>query len=258
MFNLSFARDAVRNLSVGGGLNLVYGYSEYNADKEYICAAVPPMNYTFDYYSRASGMGFEWMLGLRYKVIPQLSIGAVYRNGSKLSLNGTANTSHTMLEIDETSDYTQNFYHPATYGVGLACKPIPNLLLGFDWAQTDWTTMRAQLDYENEGSVLEDIDKSMDWKRSDSYRLGIEYVVSEQITLQAGYAKDLSAVPDKGVGLTSVNEVDKDVFSVGAGYNFRGPQINAAYLHAGGTRTAGNVEYALESNVFILTCTYGF
>lgn len=256
--NLSFARDAIRNLSVGIGLNLVYGNNEYDADKKYTCAAAPPMNYTFNYDSKASGTGFEWMLGLRYKVIPQLSIGAVYRSGSKLSLSGTANTSHTMLRIDETSDYTQEFYHPATYRVGLAYRPIPKLLLGFDWAQTDWTTMRAQLDYENEGTALKDIDKSMDWKRSDSYRLGVEYAISKQIGLQAGYTKSLSAAPDKGVGLTSVNDVDKNIFSLGAGYNFKGFQIDAAYLRVKGERTVGNVEYKVEANVFTLTSAYGF
>jgi len=256
MVNLSFARDAIRNLSAGMGLNLVYGRNEYDADKKYTCAAAPPMNYTFNYDSEASGTGFEWMFGLRYKVIAQLSVGAVYRSGSKLSLSGTASTSHTMLGIDEISDYTQKFHHPATYGVGLACRPIPKLLFGFDWSQTDWTTMRAELDYENEGTVLKDIDKSMDWERSDSYRLGVEYAVSEQIRLQAGYSKALWAAPDKGVGLTSVNDVDKNIYSLGAGYDFKGFQIDAAYLHARGERTADNVEYKLEANVFTLTCAY--
>jgi len=256
MVNLSFARDAIRNLSVGIGLNLVYGNNEYDADKKYTCAAAPPMNYTFNYDSKASGTGFEWMLGLRYKVIPQFSIGAVYRSGSKLSLSGTANTLHTMLGIDETSDYTQKFNHPATYGVGLAYRPIPKLLLGFDWAQTDWTTMKAQFDYETEGTALKDIDKSMDWKRSDSYRLGVEYAISKQIGLQAGYTKFLSAAPDKGVGLTSVNDVDMNIFSIGAGYNFKGFQIDATYLYVGDKRTVSNVEYGVEANVFTLTCTY--
>jgi long-chain fatty acid transport protein len=258
MVNLSFARDIIRNLSAGIGLNLVYGKSEYDADKKYTSAAVPPMNYTFDYDSEASGEGFEWMLGLRYEVIPQLSIGAVYRSGSKLSLSGTANTSHTMLGIDETSDYTQKFYHPATYGVGLAYRPISKLLLGADWTQADWTTMRAELDYENEGRALKDIDKSIDWERSDSYKFGVEYTVSEQIRIRAGYGKGFAAVPDKGVGLTSANDVDKNTFSLGAGYDFKGFQIDAAYLHSRGERTADNVEYKIEANVFTLTVAYSF
>jgi len=258
VLGLSFARDVMRNLSAGAGLNLVYGRIECNAEKEYICTAAPQMNYAFDYDSKASGTGVEWVLGLRYRVMSQLSVGAVYRSGSELSLSGVASTTHTMLGIDETSDYTQNFYHPATYGFGLAYKPISKLLLGFDWAQADWTTMKAQLDYENEGTALEDIDKSLDWDSSDSYRLGVEYAVSDRMTVQAGYTRDLQAVPDKGVGLTGVNEVDRDVFSVGAAYSFVRTQIDAAYLHAGGTRTADNVEYKLEANVFILTCSYDF
>jgi long-chain fatty acid transport protein len=258
MANLSFATNPTSNFSAGVGLNLVYGYNEYDADKEYICAAAPPLDYTFDYYSEASGTGLEWMLGARYSIIPQLSVGLVYRSGSKLSLSGTANASHTMLGIDEASDYTQEFHHPATYGVGLACKPVPRLLLGFDWAQADWTTMIANFDYENKGVVLEDVDMSLDWERANSYRLGAEYSVSERLSLQAGYAKDLSAVPDKGVGLTCVTEVDKDVFSLGTGYNFKGPQVNATYMYAGGKRTADGVEYELKANVFIITCAYGF
>ena len=255
--NLSFARYMTPNLSAGIGLNLVYGDTELDASKEYISAAAPPMNYTFDYGSEASGTGFEWMLGLHYKVIPQLSVGAVYRSGSKLDLSGTASAYHTMLGIDETSDYNQNFYHPATYGVGIAYRPIPELLLGVDWAQADWTTMKAQIDYESEGAILSDVDKSMDWERSDTYRMGAEYAIGGRITLQAGYSKALSAVPDSGISLTNVNEVDKDIFSVGAGYAFKGPQINAAYLYVGGTRMADSVEYEIEANIFVLTCTYG-
>jgi hypothetical protein len=52
--------------------------------------------------------------------------------------------------------------------------------------------------------------------------------------------------------------VDKDVFSLGAGYSFKGPQVNAAYMYAGGKRTADGVEYELQANVFIITCAYGF
>ena len=110
--------------------------------------------------------------------------------------------------------------------------------------------------YENEGAVLKDIHKSIDWKRSDSYRLGVEYAASEQIRLQTGYSKALWAVPDKGVGLTSANDVDKNIFSFGAGYNFMSFRIDSAYLHVRGKRTADEVEYKVEANVFILSCAY--
>ncbi len=257
MVSLSFARDIIPNLSVGIGSNLVYGNAESDADKEYISEAAPPLNYTFNYDSEASGTGFEWMLGLHYKVVSQLSVGAVYRSGSKLGLNGTASASHTMSGIDETSDYEQRFYNPATYGVGLAYRPIPRLLLGADWSQTDWTTTKAQIDYVSEGAILKNVDQNMDWERSDTYRLGAEYAIGNRITVQAGYRKDFWAVPDKGVGLTNVNDVDKDIFSFGAGCKLRGTQINAAYLHVGGTRIAEDVEYEVEENVFVLSCTYG-
>lgn len=257
MISLSFARDIIPNLSAGIGSNLVYGRTEFDADKEYAAAMAPPLNYTFNYDSEASGLGFEWMLGLHYEVISQLSIGAVYRSGSELGLNGTANASHTMSGIDETSDYEQRFYNPATYGVGLACRPIPGLLLGADWAKTDWTTTKAQIDYQTEGAILKNVDQNMDWERSDSYRLGAEYAIGHRIAVQAGYRKDFLAAPDKGVGITSVNDVDKDIFSVGAGLKLRGLQIDAAYLHVGGTRIADDVEYEVEANAFVLTCTYG-
>jgi len=97
----------------------------------------------------------------------------------------------------------------------------------------------------------------MDWERSDTYRIGAEYAIDGGITLQAGYCRDFSAMPDRGIGLTSVNEVDKNVLSIGAGYKFRRARINAAYLYIDGARTADNVEYKMEANVFVLTCTYG-
>ncbi|MEW6606842.1 MAG: outer membrane protein transport protein [bacterium] len=252
---ISLAKEITPELSVGGGINYLYGKLTQDAKKKYTCAAIPALNYTFNSESDGSGTGFEGIIGLMYKPKPELNIGMVYRTGSKIDLDGSAKTQHTLLGINESSDYTQKVHHPTTYGIGIAYRYNPRLTLTSDFARTDWTTMGKEIDFETAGLVvLKDISKDLDWKVTNRVRLGGEYKLDDKMLLRGGFSLDPAAVPDKGVSLTNLVEVDKKFITLGLsrGYTWHNLLVDATYEYAWGDREINNVNYNYHSYAFTL------
>lgn len=256
---ISLAKEIKPGLSVGGGINYLYGKLTQDAKKNYTCPAIPALNYAFSSELDSSGTGLEGIMGLMYKHSSELSIGMVYRTGSKIDLDGSAKTYHTLLGIDENSDYTQKVHHPTTYGIGIAYRPNPKLILTSDLARTDWTTMSKDVDFKKEGLVvLQDISKNLDWKVTNRFRVGGEYKLNDKILLHSGFSLDPAAVPDKGVSLTNLVDVNRKFITIGGGYNYNNVLIDATYEYASGKREINNVDYNARSYAFTLAGTYQF
>ncbi len=256
---ISLAKEINSRLSIGGGINYLYGKLTQDAKKKYTCPAIPALNYTFNSESDGSGAGFEGIVGLMYKPNSELRIGMVYRTGSKINLDGSAETQHTLLGINESSDYTQKVHHPTTYGVGIAYRYNPKLTLTSDFARTGWTTMSKDIDFKKEGLVvLKDISKDLDWRVTNRFRVGTEYKLNDKILLRGGFSLDPAAVPDKGVSLTNLVDVNKKFITLGGGYNWNNLLIDSTYEYAWGEREVNNVNYDYHSYAFTLAGTYQF
>jgi len=255
--NISLAKEIIPDFSIGGGLNILYLKSKYDVKKSYLTTDTLIMpSYDFLHKVEGSGRGFEGVFGVMYKPISVLSAGVVYRTGSKISLDGSAEYSHTLAPPAESSDYTQEFYHPATYGIGLACRPIAKLLVAFDWEGTNWSTWKTVMDFETEGVVLTDKDIVWDWKDCNRYRFGGEYNLTEELALRGGFYYDESPVPDEQVSFTNNADVDRMAITLGAGYEWKKFIIDFLYDSQWGDREVDNIKYSQKIKAFTLALSY--
>lgn len=253
VYNLSISREVMPDLFWGAGLNLLQGKFERHARK-----TTPAYTYNFD--MDGDGTGLEMVVGILYRINPNLTLGAVCRSGGELSFDGEAAMEHSHpLVLDESSDYTQKFKHPATYGLGLAFRPIPALTLTTDWVRTDWSKQRKNIDFDQpDQAFLKDNDKPSDWKDTDRFRVGIEYRVNNRWSLRGGFFVDPSPVPDKAVSLTNLVDVDRNFYTLGAGLDLNNWQLNFGYVRANGDREIDGVLYERNSYGLQTTCVYQF
>ncbi|MBU0571419.1 MAG: outer membrane protein transport protein [Candidatus Omnitrophica bacterium] len=257
--NFSIARKILPNLSLGAGLNLLYGKTKLEVDKSYTSAALPALNYATSAASDADGFACEWMAGILYKVHPKLSIGGVYRSGADIELNGSAKVNHSIVPaVNGNSNYTQSFPYASTWGIGLAFRPIKKLLFTSDWTRTDWTKMRREFDYDSPGGALQDENYDLDWVVSDRYHFGGEYNLCDNWAVRGGFYLDPSPVPDKGASLTLIADTDSKAYTCGIGYNNKNLSIDLCYVFAEGKREADGIVYKKRVNDIGVTFTYGW
>ena len=126
--NISLAKEVTENLSIGAGLNLLYGKFEIGAEKSYNCSTNGTLNYNFLNKISGDGTGLEGVVGFLLKPSDKLSIGGVVKSGSLLKLEGEGEGSlqGQMLGTatgTEKSDYIQRFSYPTTLGLGTAYRP---------------------------------------------------------------------------------------------------------------------------------------
>lgn len=256
--NLSLAKRFNEYFSIGAGINCIYGIQKVDAEKQYIVSPGSALNYAFDYEMDMDGWGFEGVVGVKVNPIERLSIGAVYRTGGKVDFSGDAYYSHTTTGIRGKSNVSSDFYHPASYGIGLAYNIKPQWLVTLDWAQTDWTRTKTKLDFDSPGAALINLDADSDWKRSNRYKIGTEYILNDRWCLRGGYFYDERAVPDKGVSITGCNDVTKNHLSLGVGYRVNQWLFDLGYEYSWGKEDIDDVTYKMAMYSLLVGITYRF
>ena len=218
-YNISVAKEINSYLSIGAGVNYLTGEMEVEAEKRYSSQAAPALDYRFDYKEEAEGDGVEGVFGVLFKPLSNLKIGGVYRSGAEMTLKGDSYYKHTALGIDESSDYTQDYAFPNSYGIGLAYEPVSELTLLLEWERTGWDRVKRDINYDLVGgAALIDVDIDWEWKDSNQVRLGAEYRVSPELSARGSIAWDESPLSDETVSITNVVDIDKIYLYLGLGY----------------------------------------
>lgn len=255
--NLSIAKQIDPRLSLGASIELLYGKIDYEAKK--VVANSGVSDYTWDYESDCDGIGIEGVFGSLFKVTNELTIGGVYRTGAKLDLQGDADTHLSLTGLAEESDFTQKFYHPSTWGLGLAYKYRPELTLTADWQRTNWSEFKVDVDFDTEGTAIQDRDYSADWNNSDRYRFGFEYRPNERWSIRGGYFFNESPLPDKSVSFSNIADPDRHNISVGLGHEWPNKwRLDAFYQYSWGDRQASGVDYSQRVSSFGVTLSHRF
>jgi long-chain fatty acid transport protein len=224
--NLSIAREIIPGVMLGGGINFLIGSFELDVNKHVVGSKI--QDYAFGIDSEGLGYGLEGIFGLLVKPTDWFSIGAVYRTGGNINVDGHLHVLQTPVPdiptgYDAASDYKQDFPLPPTWGIGIAFEPSQKLTFTLDAQGTDWTVMKTEIDYDNQrrgGFSLPNINEKLHWNISWRYRAGIEYLLNERWAIQAGYAYDENAIPDEASSLTTINGLTMQIASVGASYSW--------------------------------------
>ena len=154
------------------------------------------------------GWGVNGTFGLVWQPSKTVSIGLSYRTMTDLSTDGDANgNASTQLQNIGAGAFRPDFHYDATVntklpqifsgGISWAVRPRVRLLAQVDWI--NWSESFDNLDIRLSNGDNADINgflgtdraddvAPLNWKDSVVFRGGVEYALTESVTLRAGYA----------------------------------------------------------------------
>ena len=240
---LTISREIFDGFYAGAGIALLYDRIERKAEKDVSNSGI--LDYDYDFDLKNDGYGAEGSFGLLYKISDIISAGAVYRTGSTVKMTGNTSSSLSFMGLDEDTNDTYKFRHPPTWGVGLAITPIMDeLILTADFQQTMWSFYRTNVQYDQEGVLLQSSSYDEDWSDSNRYRVGAEYMLKPTWAVRAGFFFDESPLPAKAVSLAHIADVDRKNITFGTGFEIaQGLTADAVGAVAWGDRTAEGADY---------------
>lgn len=223
--NISIAKEIAPGLSVGMGVNLIAGRIEMDLDKDYHNSELASQP---DYEQRmelqGNSCGIQGVLGILYKLTPEITVGGMYKSGYDLEFKGETYARLTVSGVMNNVERTHFIYHfliPPMWSLGLAYRPTSELLLACSWQRTDWTKSNWwEWDIHSDGMLLFDTDVDADWKPADHYHFGVEYRYTERLSLRAGFSMDNDTMPAENATFTTVTYGDTQYANVGMGYKW--------------------------------------
>lgn len=239
----SIAREIVENLYAGLGVSVLYDRLKRTSTKVVGNSFI--LDYTYDFSLKVDGYGAEAMAGLLYRISDLVSVGGVYRTGSTVKMKGKASSSLDFMGLDESADVTYRFRHPGTWGVGVAVNPLPDrLTLTADFQQTLWSFYWTNVQYSQDGTLLQSSSVDEDWRNSNRYRVGAEYLIRPEWAVRAGCAYDESPMPDKSVSLAYIPDVDHKYVTLGTGFELvKDLSIDLLGAYGWGNRTTEEASF---------------
>ena len=252
------AKELLPGFYAGAGVALLYDHLERESDKT--VANTHVVDYTYDFDMDNEGWGAEGLFGLLYQLSDYVSIGGVYRTGATVTIKGKAKSSLSLLGVSESTHAEQKFRHPPTWGFGLALKPVPDVLtFTLDWQRTEWSFYRTNVIFDDSGVLLQDSSFDEDWKDSNRYRVGCEYMLTPVWSLRTGFMYDESPLPAKSVSLAHIADVDRKIVTLGGGTQLGDSwKFDALLAYAWGERNARGAEFEQKIWAGSLGATYLF
>lgn len=251
--NLSYARRVSENLALALGVNAIRGLISSDAKIGAIGAG------TIDKEMDGAGYGVEGVAGAKYRVRESLSLGAVFRTGADVKIEGDAEASWPALAMEERSDFKFTLRQPPTSGVGAAWRFRRDVTLTLDLTQTWWKGFTNRTDYATPGTLLANQPKTFDWKNSFKYRAGVLWACDERTDLMAGWAYDTPAIDAGSLDHSAAIDVNMHRFSLAASRRWGGLEATLGALAGNFTpRKAGGVKYGLGGGYAMGEVKYKF
>jgi long-chain fatty acid transport protein len=170
-----------------------------------------------------------------------MSLGISYRSGVDVDLEGEAKFSPIapgLLPVSGTDtiklDVKSELNLPPIVSFGLALYPSKKLTIGFDVDWVGWSRYeKTTIDFKSEalGICLPDITIENDWKNSWLFKVGLDYRVTDSLSLRTGYAFVESPIPDRTLSPASPDGNQHNI-SVGFGYRFGNYWLDAFYMRS--------------------------
>lgn len=255
-WNVSGSYEVSPRVSVGAGLNLLYG----RVTNDITIGNFPIPTNTLHNEMKADGFGLEGMLGVQCDVSPKVSLGAVFRSGSDVTLDGraTVDNSHPMVP-SEASNLSYDLRHPPTIGVGSAFRPTPALTLTFDVNRTLWHRFKSNSVYDSPGTLLQNAPNSFDWDNTWKLRFGSMYKLADKTDLLAGYSYDEPALDLGSTDLATATDVYMSRFSLGVAHRWTQRfETILGIVGGSGERKGRGVKYRQSGYQVMLESSVGF
>jgi long-chain fatty acid transport protein len=167
----------------------------------------------FDLGRPTSQLGYGFTIGGLYDATDWLTLGAMY--SSKQSFDdaefrvGTGDVQNFNGATGKAGTYKMDLDFPQQAALGIAVKPIEQLLVAFDAKWIDWSSTHDEVDFSgpsksfdsNGDGVGDKSSTTLDfgWDDQYVYALGIQYAVNEKFNVRTGYNYGKSPVQEEDV-----------------------------------------------------------
>jgi long-subunit fatty acid transport protein len=241
-------------LSFGANIGLIY--NENTLEAPYIFQNLQPgphgpINSPYDGAKtlldlHTSGFGWNAQAGLIFRATTNLQFGLSYESEARVDTTGTASGDpslqfgHPQGTLPFQYDANVRNIFPQDVAGGLSWKFLPQwrLALQVDWM--DWAdafhTLPVKLSDGNNATVNSVLGSSfkdlvpLNWKDEFVYRAGLEYNVTKNLALRAGYCYGNSPAPDSTLTpLTAA--IMENTITAGIGYQWRRFLFELAYQY---------------------------
>jgi len=253
-FNPTIAFKLNDNLSVAVGVSYVYSTIAFDL-VEPILVAVPPPEVPVTFEANGDGWGLN--AGALYKG-EKFSFGFNWRGGFKIDYDGDLSLDLDNIVPGMTLPGTAvtEFSLPHVLGVGAAFNLTDKLTLTADvhyilWSSYDEFTVAVDVPGIETIYPPGIADKVVEenWEDSFVYRVGMQYQVSENFALRAGFLYDETPQPVETMD-PILPDSDRWALTAGFGYKVGKLVINAAYQYEPfKDRTSPNRDVYLDSPI---------
>jgi long-chain fatty acid transport protein len=211
------------DVSVGLGVNFYFGQLMMTRNVPLGPPPTPEGEFHFS--------GSAWSSGVTPSVLWRIdehnTVGAFYRTPFTLDFGGDASVQMAGVPVVGPSRSHMSIDFPQQVGVGYAWRPVRPLKVEADVVWSDWDTLdRVTLRSGNpafNGSTI-----PSNWMSGFAYRLGVQYELSKEWTVRAGYAYGQNSIPSSTFS-PLVPDSNYHLFAVGAGYRAARWSLDAAY-----------------------------
>ena len=178
-------------------------------------------------------------LGLHGK-LDRWHLGFAYRSKVKCGYEGNAHFYVPESGYGAAVDTIVKSYFPDTKGrtemtmpetiaLGVGYDLTDKLYTEFDVLWMGWSSYKSlDIDFEFEG--LPDVSQRKDWEDVFSYRLGLHYQATDQVSVFGGLYYDTSPVPDDTLD-PILPDADRYSAQIGAGYDFGNLNLQGTYMY---------------------------
>jgi long-chain fatty acid transport protein len=168
--------------------------------------------------SLTSNSGWGWNVGILFKPLSYIGVGAAYRSKIKVDYDGTAVftqrfTGNPVIDALVTAQLPQG-EHPVTTSIEFPASL--NTGVGIELPAGFLLALEADIAFPD--GVAPELDRVTAWKDSWAYRVGLEKKFASGWAIRAGYYYDNTPQPEKDVGPILADN-DRNVYSAGFGYN---------------------------------------
>jgi long-chain fatty acid transport protein len=289
---LGVAVQITPDFSIGASVGLIYNKNEMNGPyifQNLQAGAGGPANSGLDGAKtllnlQTEGLGWNAQVGMIYRVTPDLQFGVSYESQTTVVSTGDAwgdpslQFGHPQGTLPFHYDATVTNTLPQEVRAGGSWKFLPQwrLALQVDWI--DWAdafhNLPLSLRNGSNPAVNAALGSSfsesipLDWKSEFVYRGGVEYDVTKNLTLRAGYCYGGDPVPNSTLTpLTAA--IMKHTVTSGVGYHWKQYRVDLAYQYyfqatqdigASGLRSGeySNSSIQVSAQEFSLTTTVEF
>jgi long-chain fatty acid transport protein len=237
-FSPALAIKVNDKLSLGATFNINYAIFDISM---WAGASDPPMPLVDlgQYEESMTGWGYGATLGVLFKPVEKLSLGATFRSASTVGFKGEATISGMTdlgaamvppTPLNDTSDLEREVTWPMWLAGGVAFRPIEDLTLTADLQWTQWSKIDVMDTVYVDpfwAAMMEqsgDDARPMHWEDALQIRIGAEYKINS-LAFRAGYYYDPSPAPDRTMNVLLPN-FDFNVITAGFGTHLNGLQLD--------------------------------